>query len=599
MNYINKYHKFDAALEYTRKHGWAIIPTKNVDGKKVPAIASWKQYQSVKPTVDEIHTWWIENLEYNPALVTGMISGVAVIDFDLTKDTKRFTEEALELMGKLPETLIAQSGSGGRHYFFKTSKVIPSKIGILPGVDIKGEGGYLVLPPSVHSSGNKYQFINKHEMAEFPYELLEKPVDREDLNIENSKSPIVVKIKEGERNKTLTSIAGTIYSMIPDKPDLAKRLVIAMNDKICDPALSLKELENTILSSMEKYHPNPNGDNENVLRLIPLTASELLSKKCQEQTWLVDGLVPENALTLISGAPGSFKTWITLEIAKNVAKGTKLFDTFNTVQGGVLYVDEENGEYTMQQRVKLLGIDESYPFYTLSLAGFTANEDYVDLLIKTAKERECKLVIFDPLVSIHNRDENNSGEMRKVFNHLKTIAKSGLTVICIHHNRKDGFLANNPAQSVRGSSDIVAAVDSCLSVDRKGTVINIKQPKLRQGEEVKPFQAEFMKEENLIKFKFHGEIEESLSQREEAEEIIVNILKSSTVELNIKQIAERITAMGINIGRNSVGDAVDALELRGVIKTRRGPRNSKLCSINDQSETINVDGIEEENDVAA
>src|SRR5689334_2772105 len=125
------------------------------------------------------------------------------------------------------------------------------------------------------------------------------------------------------------------------------------------------------------------------------TFSDLMGREFPALEWLVEGLVPASSIIAISGYPASYKTWLVLDLALKVAKGEPLFGKFPTGQTGILLVDEENGERSLQKRFKTLKAERAtLPLFWTSLNEFKLTEETVDHLIKSAKERGVGLVIF-------------------------------------------------------------------------------------------------------------------------------------------------------------------------------------------------------------
>lgn len=150
---INEPSKIHSSARNYLQLGFSIIPV----GKNKTPLIGWKKYQTEKPTTEQIEEWFSKP-RVNIGLITGQISGVGVVDIDIDKLTGKFSPEAEELMQKLPPTLISITGGGGRHYFYRLTKPLKSYNGIMKGVDIKADGGYVILPPSVHESGREYQY---------------------------------------------------------------------------------------------------------------------------------------------------------------------------------------------------------------------------------------------------------------------------------------------------------------------------------------------------------------------------------------------------------------------------------------------------------
>ncbi len=145
-------------------HGFSIVPT--IEGGKRPALESWKEFQTRRPTHNEI-TLWMTGLYRNCGigLVTGTISGnVFVIDADAGPGkVGSETLDDLQMMhDDLPHTWTSNTGGGGRHYFYRAPVGVKIQTGqnvLGQHVDVRGEAGFLVLPPSPHPSGHSYAWL--------------------------------------------------------------------------------------------------------------------------------------------------------------------------------------------------------------------------------------------------------------------------------------------------------------------------------------------------------------------------------------------------------------------------------------------------------
>jgi hypothetical protein len=147
----------DYAMFYL-SYGLSVIPLK--PGEKVPLV-KWERYQGEPPTIAEVQKWF-KDTNYNIAIICGRVSrNLVVIDFDDGEIYEKFMKEIegdAELKDVIESTWLVKTGKGFHVYLWvDTDK--PVKIGKLPRVDIKGEGGYVVAPPSLHPSGKHYIFI--------------------------------------------------------------------------------------------------------------------------------------------------------------------------------------------------------------------------------------------------------------------------------------------------------------------------------------------------------------------------------------------------------------------------------------------------------
>lgn len=109
----------------------------------------------------QIEWWWTRWPDANIGIVTGRVSGWLVLDIDPHHGGEDSIGKVLKNLDDLPFTLISETGSGGMHIIFKypRDRDIRGKVGILPGLDIRAEGNYIVVPPSRHASGRNYRWL--------------------------------------------------------------------------------------------------------------------------------------------------------------------------------------------------------------------------------------------------------------------------------------------------------------------------------------------------------------------------------------------------------------------------------------------------------
>lgn len=149
----------EAALAYARR-GWRVIPIP--PGLKFPqGFPAWQREGSTDEA--KIRHWWGQAPDHGIGIVTGATSGLWVLDVDVA-DGKRGDETLAELIdayGPLPDTYEVVTGSGGRHIYFAWphgQTIRNSASGRLgPGLDVRGEGGFVVAPPSIHANGTAYE----------------------------------------------------------------------------------------------------------------------------------------------------------------------------------------------------------------------------------------------------------------------------------------------------------------------------------------------------------------------------------------------------------------------------------------------------------
>ncbi|MEJ2257158.1 MAG: bifunctional DNA primase/polymerase [Woeseiaceae bacterium] len=152
-----------AALDYLGR-GWSVIPVR--EKAKRPAVP-WKAYQEEYVSENTLHEWFQRSPEYNVAIVTGALSGLVVLDVDPRHGGKDSLRDLEKKHGKLPESMESITGGGGRHvYFGHTGGAIGNRVNIEPGIDLRGDGGCIVAPPSIHPSGKRYRWKKGHGPGE-------------------------------------------------------------------------------------------------------------------------------------------------------------------------------------------------------------------------------------------------------------------------------------------------------------------------------------------------------------------------------------------------------------------------------------------------
>jgi hypothetical protein len=159
------------ALDYARG-GWAVFPL--LPKSKAPACAHG--FHDATTSDAEIKTLWGNRTNFNIGIATGEVSGFWVLDIDMDKGGRESLEAWENKYGSLPTTLTSKTGGGGKHLFFKLPKgmKIPSNSNKLAaGIDLRGEGGYIAAPPSVHPNGTTYEWEAPFEdIAEAPAWLI-------------------------------------------------------------------------------------------------------------------------------------------------------------------------------------------------------------------------------------------------------------------------------------------------------------------------------------------------------------------------------------------------------------------------------------------
>ena len=168
----------EAALQYAGREGVPVFP---VNGK-IP-FAGTHGFHDATTEKEKIVKWWKRWPHANIGIPTGKCSGWLVVDIDprhegivsfkqLLETSKRQAEVQGRQYEPLPPTRSAFSGGGGVHLIFAARPDLELRnttaLGGYPGLDVRGEGGYIVVPPSLHESGRYYKWMNDEQLAPFP-----------------------------------------------------------------------------------------------------------------------------------------------------------------------------------------------------------------------------------------------------------------------------------------------------------------------------------------------------------------------------------------------------------------------------------------------
>ena len=214
--------------------GWSILPVKPEE--KRPYMTNWLQYTKTRPGKTLVSSWFNNLTGAGVGLVTGRISGVVVLDVESWCPTP-----VEELLKKYPTQMIARSGGGGVHLFYSYPQnvgKISNRVGIFEGADLRADGGFLVLPPTMHPSGNRYEWIKRGIPGAFPMVFLDLE-SRSPTSNEGWITEALRGVSEGGRNDTCARLAGYFFKKGLNA-DIVEALLIEWNEKN-DPPLPIRE----------------------------------------------------------------------------------------------------------------------------------------------------------------------------------------------------------------------------------------------------------------------------------------------------------------------------------------------------------------------
>lgn len=410
-------------------------------------LVDWSEYMTRLPTPDELKEWEAKYPNYQKGIVTGGISKLLVLDDD----------GGLPSDYKIPSTLTAKTPRGGTHYYFRLldelEDRVTTKVGILPKVDVRGEGGYVVF----YGFTKPYQIQTLAPPPQWLVDLLpNKHKDGQVLG--NDRDWLVDALDSltlGNRNSTFASVVGRLWRKGLGIPEIRK-LLLPYAVKSQFPIFELQ----TILNSISRYEQE--GQIE--LRSFQRSAEEY-KKRIQERgqfkepelstgfmsldaaTW---GLRRGDILT-IGARTGIGKTCLCISIAANLCKQGKrvmyvstemsfdeIFDRFIAVEANINTFNLSNGNLSAEDKVKLEDFfkrSKSYDFHI-----FDGLEPTIESLKDVISEIKPDVVFIDHLQHMSSGD-NQVRELERLTKSFKQIAKefNCAMVVASQLNRSVGY----------------------------------------------------------------------------------------------------------------------------------------------------------------
>jgi hypothetical protein len=243
-----------AALDYGRL-GWSVIP---IEARGKRPLIRWQVYEHRRAEAKEAAEWFRRWPDANIAVVTGAVSGLVVLDLDPRHGADDSLARLEQAHGPLDQTVEVETGGGGRHlYFAHPGDLQPSRVGLAPGVDLRGDGGYVAAPPSIHASGKPYYWVRSPEvcpLALLPGWLCEGPDEggHRGHPLAHWRRLLNEGVTQGQRNSTLASLAGHLLWHGVDA-QVATELLLTWNAVRCRPPLDAEEVARTVASIARRH----------------------------------------------------------------------------------------------------------------------------------------------------------------------------------------------------------------------------------------------------------------------------------------------------------------------------------------------------------
>lgn len=491
-------------MEYVSDYvdiGWSVLPVK--PSEKRPYMTNWLQYNKTKATRATVENWFNSLSGAGVGMVTGKISNIVVLDVESYCPTP-----ISEILKKYPTQLISRTGSGGYHLFYQYPTNVPrvaNRVGIFEGADLRADGGFIVLPPTVHPSGNKYEWVQRGTPMAFPLALLElesKPA----VQNEGWITEALRGVSEGGRNDTCARLAGYFFKKGVTS-DIVETLLLDWNERN-DPPLPVNEVRTT-LKSIERSHAgistqftrvefedNKTEEEKQASTFDVMKMSDYVKGYGGEGvSWLVEDWLPDKSITFLVSPPESYKTWILLDLAVSVATGIPFLGGYNVNQTGpTLIIQQEDSHSGLTDRLAL--IVEQKMQMGINLDGDTwqipsmpdipiyvhpsrmlrfDNKQVLEELEKQIEEIKPKVILIDPLYSTTSAVDNYMADLANRMMVLKTWRdKYGCSFVIAHHSKKNLDPDSTAREDSWGSQFLNAFLEAGWQIRRN--------PKLAQNE---------------------------------------------------------------------------------------------------------------------
>lgn len=583
------------ALEYARM-GLAVFPLRARN--KTPATKNG--CKDATTDQKQIAAWWDRWPDANIGIATGSVSGgLVVIDLDRDEEKGRDGYEILQEWqrqhGQLPDTCQSITGRGGYHLLYRDTAEHRNAQALFEGVDIRGEGGYIVAPPSIHPNGHTYEWEqgpDEFEIAQaddMVRKFIKGPKKEQQQYFHQ---PEV--IPEGQRVSTLVALIGS--QSAKGVGETAIRAAIkAENEEKCVPPLSDQELEQEVFPALKRDWPatHPYIATANQNRKVQAVQNHSLEMVTMDQAeekapnWLVTDYVPRYQITSLAGDGGSGKTTVWCAIAAAISCGKRPFLLDGLVpfdfskcdpEKVMFFSAEDSFEYTLKRRLRKNGANLSNIF-SIDIADerfqdIKFNSPFLEQLLAKYRPGLC---LFDPIQAfvppdIRMGDRNAMrGCMAPLIGYGE---KYGTTFLIVEHaNKQSGVWGRKRMADSADIWDISRSVIMAGETSEKG-IRYLSHEKSNYGmtgstilytieDEVVQFKGYTEKKDKDFVLEIDYKVRQA-PQREDAKEFILDFLKDGE-----KEVAELdAMAKAQSISAASLRRAKEDLKKEGKIKYR-------------------------------
>ncbi len=438
-------------------------------------------------------------------IATGWRSDVFVIDLDSDA-----ANEAFNAMGDVPDTYTVKTARGWHLYFkWPGFGVRTAKNVFGPGIDVRGDGGYVVAPNSPHASGATYEVDDDRPVAVAPKWLLDRPELKGSISntegSDNAPTPIEptdpiwdARVNLGIKNcqewepsggTTFFRLALRLVRDLQLPLDKCHQLVTEhYNPRAVSPdgsgrsdPWSDKDINHKLVQARDNSTIKPGDATPLQLQATNTSADAWLAniekasipkpfltfggwdKNPPPVEFLVEGLLPKGSISKWFGHADSLKTWLLFSLAIAVSRGVPWLGKYPTKRCRVAIIDYETGRNNLHRRLHMLGAGDNDWLGATSMPPEKTTDEALWQKLMTA---DVGLVIVDSLRAGDGElDENSSKEAIKPLIWAARFAEhTGASVAFIHHARK----SNSGEIVSRGSAAIKDQVDCAYVIKAEG-----------------------------------------------------------------------------------------------------------------------------------
>ncbi len=444
----------DTALEHAifhAKQGKKIFRLKT--NSKEPAESGWQQ----KATSDEqtVKAMFNKHPDSNYGILTGPDNGLVVLDIDEKNDVSGSASIIKHISDADLDTYTVSTPSDGRHcYYVSFDPSLKNRTAMLPGVDFRGRGGYIVGPGS-KINGKAYKVITDKPVMQLPQSIVQLIAQKKVVQLA-AQSPLAG-VNQGGRDDAIFKYARSLLKVGLSHPEAAT-LVLTKAGNCIPPFPEEQALK--CLNSAWNYKA------DNILSPKAVDGAALLAMEIPEPEWVVESILPVG-LGLLAGKPKAGKSWMSLSLAVRVASGGYLFDTHPVSSGVVTVLALEDTRHRLKSRLLDLGATG------LSAGGLQIFTEWprsnTDLLEEHLESRTgTKLVIVDTHAKFRHSAKSNAdlyGKDYEDISKLKKVAdKYSIAILVLHHLRK--AKSDDPFEMINGTGGITGAADTLWVLDR-------------------------------------------------------------------------------------------------------------------------------------